>query len=178
MNRAIKKAILIALIFSLVYFIVTNLFIFPCKIEGMSMFPTMAPNEIKLSNRWKVITKQSLNRGDIVLIEEPSETYISKEEFNSENLLAKYDKANYNPFRTRYVKRIIGISGDYIQITEENELYLNGEKIGYALKADYMFVDLIVPENSIYVLGDNRQDSTDSRSFGCVPIDKVYSVLF
>ena len=64
------------------------------------------------------------------------------------------------------------------EITEENELYLNGEKIGYALKADYMFVDLIVPENSVYVLGDNRQDSTDSRSFGCVPIDKVYSVLF
>ena len=178
MVKVVKRTTLIALPLLLIYFIVTNLFIFPCKIEGMSMFPTIAPNEIKLSNRWKIITKQSLNRGDIVLIEEPSEMYISEDEFDSQNLLARYDKANYNPFRTRYVKRIIGISGDYIQITEENELYLNGEKIGYALKADYMFVDLIVPENSVYVLGDNRQDSTDSRSFGCVPIDKVYSVLF
>ena len=178
MVKVVKRTTLIALSLLLIYFIVTNLFIFPCKIEGMSMFPTIAPNEIKLSNRWKIITKQSLNRGDIVLIEEPSEMYISEDEFDRQNLLARYDKANYNPFRTRYVKRIIGISGDYIQITEENELYLNGEKIGYALKADYMFVDLIVPENSVYVLGDNRQDSTDSRSFGCVPIDKVYSVLF
>ena len=114
MVKVVKRTTLIALPLLLIYFIVTNLFIFPCKIEGMSMFPTIAPNEIKLSNRWKIITKQSLNRGDIVLIEEPSEMYISEDEFDSQNLLARYDKANYNPFRTRYVKRIIGISGDYM----------------------------------------------------------------
>ena len=63
---------------------------------------------------------------------------------------------------------------------EDNMLYVNGENIGWANRSgyeDYMYIDLVVPENSVYVLGDNRGYSTDSRSFGCIPIDKVYSVM-
>lgn len=149
--------------------------------EGMSMFPTTAPDEIKLTNRWKIITGQKLNRGDIILFEEPSVLYVSQEEFNPDDLLAKYDDHfNINPFRTRVLKRVVGVAGDHIQITENNTLYINGENTGWASRSDYedyMYIDLIVPENSVYVLGDNRGYSTDSRSFGCVPIDKVYSVL-
>ena len=90
------------------------------------------------------------------------------------------------------MKRIIGLPNDHIQITDNYELYVNGEKVyesyvpyGYTNieggnyePKKYMYIDLIVPENSVYVMGDNRTESTDSRSFGCIPIDKVYSVLF
>lgn len=184
MKKIILKAILSIIVFMILYFLCISLFIYPCTAEGMSMFPTIAPDEIKLTNRWKVITKQELKRDDIVVFEEPSILYVSQEEFDKDNLLARYD--NYfdvNLFRKRWMKRIIGLPGDYIKITENNELYRNGEKIGYANRntdgyMDYMYFELIVPENSIYVMGDNRKNSTDSRSFGCIPMDKVYSILF
>lgn len=181
--KKIVICVLIVFIAMSIYLLFTNLFIFPSKTEGMSMFPTIAPNEIRLSNRWKIITKQELKRGDIIVFEEPSSLYVSKEEFDENNLLAKYDNVFYiNPFRTRIIKRIIGLPGDHIQITENNELYLNGEIVGYANKEDiigeYMYIDLIVPDNSVYVMGDNRKESIDSRSFGCIPITQIFSVLF
>lgn len=184
MKRIILKIILSIIVFIIIYLLFISLFIYPCTAEGMSMFPTIAPNEIKLTNRWKVITKQELRRDDIVLFEEPSILYVSSEEFDENNLLAQYNSHfNINLFKKRWMKRVVGLPGDHIQITENNELYRNGEKIGYANRSadgyvDYMYLELIVPENSIYVMGDNRKNSTDSRSFGCIPMDKIYSVLF
>lgn len=147
--------------------------------NGMSMFPTTAPDEIKFTNRWKVVIGHEFVRGEIVLFEKPSVLYVSQEEFDKDSLLAKYD--NYfdiNPFRSRILKRIVGIAGDHIEIRENDMLYINEQEMGHAPKNNYMYIDIIVPENSVYVIGDNREHSTDSRSFGCIPIDKIYSTLF
>lgn len=183
MYKLILKIIKIILLLITLYLLLISLFVYPCTAQGMSMFPTISPNEIKLTNRWKILTKQEIKREDIVIFEEPIVLYVPKDKFNPENLLAQYDNNyfNINIFRKRWMKRVIGIPNDHIQITENNELYRNGEKIGYAYKSgyeEYMYIDLIVPDNSLYVLGDNRRESLDSRSFGCIPIEKVYSVLF
>lgn len=147
--------------------------------DGMSMFPTTAPGEIKFTNRWNVLIGHEFIRGEIVLFEKPSVLYVSQEEFDKNNLLARYDNHfDINPFRARMLKRIVGIAGDHIEIRENDILYINEQETGHAPKNTYMYTDLVVPENSVYVIGDNRNRSTDSRSFGCIPIDKIYSTLF
>ena len=77
------------------------------------------------------------------------------------------------------IKRVIGLPGDTVNI-EDGKVSINGEvlnepytKEGYT--SGYI-KDLVVPEDSLFVMGDNRQNSTDSRdpSVGTVKIDEVY----
>ncbi|HEY9084666.1 MAG TPA: signal peptidase I [Candidatus Tyrphobacter sp.] len=70
-----------------------------------------------------------------------------------------------------YIKRIIGIPGNRIEI-RRGIVFVNGRRIRepYVRFRDRRsFPATLVPPNSVYVLGDNRADSEDSRVFGCVP---------
>jgi signal peptidase I len=88
-----------------------------------------------------------------------------------------------------YVKRIIGLPGDQIEYRDD-ELYINGQKmeekylekyrnhhLGNRLTGDFTLIELtgeeVVPEGKIFVLGDNRLRSWDSRHFGFISVDKV-----
>ena len=80
------------------------------------------------------------------------------------------------------IKRVIAIPGDRIVITE-GEIYINENKLEESYVADkYTMgnVDLIVPENEIFVMGDNRGDSLDSRDgiLGLVDFNTVIGKAF
>ena len=64
---------------------------------------------------------------------------------------------------------------------ENGKVYINGEELDEPYLQDgvttnmgnYAFSDLVVPENCVFALGDNRDFSTDSRAFGCIPLEKI-----
>jgi len=84
-----------------------------------------------------------------------------------------------------YIKRVIGLPGETIKI-ENNTVYINGEPLdepylreaideyassGRLYNEDYH--EVTVPERSVFVMGDNRTNSTDSRNIGVISYDKI-----
>lgn len=80
---------------------------------------------------------------------------------------------------TRYTARYVAMEGDIIDITEEGQLLINGsiqsEEIFYAtlqLESD-MEYPYTVPENCVFLLGDFRTNTVDSRIYGAVSLDDI-----
>jgi len=77
-----------------------------------------------------------------------------------------------------YIKRVIGLPGEKVTITN-GRVYINGEPIEEDYTKDGVtsgeVKDYLVPAGKVYVLGDNREVSVDSRSdeVGCVDIDEI-----
>ena len=81
---------------------------------------------------------------------------------------------------TRLIKRVVALPGDTIQI-QNDKVYRNGRVIqeDFPLMEDPGFGKMphVVPENSCFVLGDNRNHSSDSRVFGYVQYDDIFGVV-
>lgn len=180
--------IIIAIVLALLvrYFIGT-----PTTVKQRSMYPTLKPDEKLILNRLSITMKKDIKRGEIITFEAPSITKISHEDANMANPVAIYNNEPrgiwenfvYNVLefgKTSYIKRVIALPGEHIEI-KDNKVYINGEKLDEPYLAssvvttslDGEFFDLIVPEGYIFAMGDNRPQSTDCRSFGCIPIDKI-----
>lgn len=180
-------AIVLALLFR--YYIGT-----PTVVKQPSMYNTLEDGQRLLLNRWTRTINGKYNRGDIITFEAPSNPVPSAFEIDIENPVAKYDykpegifsKFSYYVLefnKISYIKRVIGVEGDHIKI-EDGKVYLNGEELDEPYLREGIttqggnYNDIIVPEGYIFVMGDNRPHSTDSRSFGCVPVEKVESKVW
>lgn len=163
----------------------------PTIVKQTSMAPTFSPNDRLILNRLYRTLNTEPKRGEIITFEAPSENYASGEQADLSNPVAIYNnepegivsKFFYNVVelgKTSYIKRVIALPGEHIQI-KDGKVYINGEE----LKEEYLtddviteaeggqFLDLIVPEGTVFAMGDNRGHSADSRRFGCIPYEKI-----
>lgn len=150
------KALFIAL---LIAFIIRVFFFTPAIVEGASMQPTL----------------QDQNRMIVTKIGEPK----------------RFDVVVFHATEEKdYIKRVIGLPGDRIEYKDDT-LYINGKPYdepyldnskeelidgpltnSFTLRETPVGSD-VVPEGHLFVMGDNRRNSMDSRHIGAVPIDSV-----
>lgn len=183
-SLCILIAVAIALLFR--YFIGT-----PTRVQGDSMLSTLHDNDRLVLNKLPKTFKTMPEYGDIITFEAPSTPNIELSEANLSNPIAKYENNPTTFFgkffyywldigKKTYIKRVIGVPGDYIEI-KDNKVFVNGNE----LKEDYLddgmvtemaggvFTNIVVPNKCVFVMGDNRTNSRDSRHFGCVPLEKI-----
>lgn len=179
-------ALLLAMIFR--YFIGT-----PTIVKQVSMYPTLVQDQRLWLNRWGRTTKTLPKRGEIITFEEPAQISYSSSDIDKNNPIAKYNEKNgfqwfVNNFleigKKSYIKRVIAEPGEHVQI-KDGKVYINEKE----LEEKYLqpgvvtdvvgtgFDDFVVPENCIFAMGDNRNHSTDCRSFGCIPLEKIESTV-
>ena len=151
------------LVLTLIIFLVIQNFVAqPYKVQQQSMEHTLEPDQYvlvdKLTPRLDVY-----KRGDIVVFTPP----------------ADWATADQTPF----IKRVIGVGGDEVEV-RDGLVYVNGT----SLEEPYLFSDAVgdppqptiasqdhwvVPTGELFLMGDHRANSADSRSFGPVPVANV-----
>ena len=194
-----------ALLFALLLALLIRTFVVqPFKIPSGSMIPTLLVGDHLLVNKFVFGTKipftniflfpiSKINRGDVVVFTYPNE------------------EKNPSKDDIYYIKRVIGIPGDRIDINSRN-LIINGEEIPLTYSGTYLnsrdgrkydeyiedlfgketkiifekgamatnrgILPVKVPDGYVFVMGDNRDNSQDSRFWGFVPLEKIAGKAF
>jgi len=146
--RLIKNLILYTLI--IVLSVIIRQFIGFNVVDGESMQPLLSDGDILFGYK---VDPEKLTRYDVVTFYDPEDP---------SQLL---------------VKRVIGLPGDEITL-KEDDVYINGEQETLLYHTptfdEQTTVTHTVPEGHVYVLGDNRHNSRDSRLLGMIPFDTLY----
>ena len=141
--------ILETIVLAVVLFVGINALSARVRVDGYSMRPTLEDGEFvlvsKLSYFWGDVT-----RGDIVVFHFP---------LNPEEEL---------------IKRVIGLPGDRVMV-ENGQVYVNGQAISepYIAQSPLYSGEWLVEENHLFVLGDNRNNSNDSKDWGLMPMENL-----
>jgi signal peptidase I len=125
----------------------------PVRVEGTSMLPRLEDHDRLFINKF-VYHISSIERGDVVVFHYPRDPEKS------------------------YIKRVIAVPGDRLRI-ERGQVWLNGRPLreGYvpeAYRDTHSMPEMVVPDDSYFMMGDHRSISSDSREFGPVERDLIY----
>jgi signal peptidase I len=137
------------IVIALLLFLVINTISARIRVDGRSMEPTLKSGQFVLVNKlaYKIGSPQY---GDIIVFHYPR-----------------------NPDQ-EYIKRVIGLPGDLVEI-KAGEVFVNDQLIDepYILNEPTYQDRVRVPVNALFVLGDNRNNSSDSHTWGAVPLESV-----
>jgi signal peptidase I len=146
---SILRDVFETLVLALVLFVGINVISARIRVDGASMEPTLATGEYLVVNRmsYRLGTPQ---RGDIIVFHFPG-----------------------NP-QEEYIKRVIGLPGDEVEV-KNGTVYVNGQPLDETyLDTTTNYTDSWkIPEGQLFVLGDNRNNSSDSHNWGTVPMEYV-----
>lgn len=149
--RAMLREVVVTLLLALAIFGVINFISARVRVVSVSMQPTLYQGDFVLVERITRHLGQLPNRGDVVIFEYP-----------------------LNPNQEPYIKRVIGLPGDKV-VVQNGNVSVNGRM----LDEDYISAppayngEWVVPEDSLFVLGDNRNQSSDSHVWGMVPYENL-----
>lgn len=135
-------------------FLAVNLLTARIRVEGISMEPNLHEGQFvivnRLAYRWDLPS-----RGDIVVFRFP-----------------------LNPDR-RFIKRVIGLPGDHVSI-ESGKVFVNDKAINepYLTVTPRYSGEWTIGDEEIFVLGDNRNNSSDSQNWGALPLGNIIGKAF
>jgi len=141
------------------YLLISHFFFQSVRVVGRSMVPTLRDSQQYLLNRW-IFHVRAPQRLDVVVIRDPADNGFS-------------------------VKRIIGVAGDSIYL-KEGSVFVNGKRLSEPylppLTPNYPFGNdreqfIICGKDKYYLLGDNRMNSADSRSYGPVSRNRILGLI-
>ena len=141
------------------YFLISHYFVQSVRVVGMSMIPTLQDSQFYLLNRW-VLHFRTPHRSEIVVLRDPLDGGFA-------------------------VKRIVAVAGDSVYLTN-GEVYINGQKLDepYLPTGTMTFTTSRFREqlfkcrsDQYFVLGDNRNNSLDSRTYGPIPRQNILGLI-
>lgn len=142
------KELMPYIVIVIVVVLIRSFIITPGFVKGSSMETTLFNNDLVLINKIKL--RFGINRYDIISLNYGNDTL---------------------------VKRVIGLPSETIEY-KQNKLYINGEEVTPPINFEYTSsFKLTAGDNEYIVLGDNRDVSKDSRSFGCINKDEINGVI-
>lgn len=147
----------------------------PVKVIGPSMENTLKTGDVLIMSKIN-ISMEGVKRNDIVVIEIEPVTFKYLTFLNDIVWLRRLFPAHS---REDYIKRVIALEGEEISLVNGN-VYIDGRIFDDPHVKDVAstferFIDIpfTVPKGHVFVLGDNRLVSKDSRSLGAIPIESV-----
>ncbi len=158
-----------AIIVSVLAYLIRLFILQPFVVEGSSMFPRFETNDFLIVDKLSYHIHEPA-RGDIIVFKYPLDP----------------------TGQTNYVKRVIGLPGETVRIQDGKVIIINSDHPqGFVLDEPYLSTgntttlsatsgtnDFLVPASNLFVLGDNRHASSDSREWGFLPREDVIGRVF
>jgi signal peptidase I len=150
--RELVEVILLAVVLA---FVIRTFFFEVYRVEGASMESTLHTGDRVLVNKWLYLWRLP-ERGEVIVFQYPKD-------------------------ETRdFIKRVVAVSGDTVEI-RQGKVYVNGELLPEAASAlldQETWAPQVVGPDTVWVLGDNRSNSDDSRYFGPVHRTQIHGEAF
>lgn len=180
-NKFVKETLdwIYAIVLALVIAMVIHIFIVqPTRVSGESMEDTLHNGQYLIVTKWQHIMRDVPDYGQIVIIDSRvnrERTWTDDVKEPLMNYVSVIDKSAQT--NDVWVKRVIGKAGDTLEF-KDGHVWRNGEELQEPYTKDPTMnysrsTPVVVPEGHVFVMGDNRNHSSDSRFIGPVPVDHV-----
>lgn len=180
-NKIVKEILdwMYAIVLALIIAMVIHIFLIqPTRVSGESMDDTLHNGQYLIVTKWHHIMNDMPEYGQIVIIDSRVNrvrTWVDDVKEPLMNYASVFNKSAQT--NDVWVKRVIGRPGDVLEF-KDGYVWRNGEKLQEPYTKDTKMnytrsTPVTVPEGHVFVMGDNRNHSSDSRFIGPVPVDHI-----